>query len=281
MNGPYDFLTSISRLMKAYRRFGWAVWALNAVILAIAFYALEEILGIPAFMNFYYQDSLPLAASPALLSIIIGKIGATLLKRRKKPDMFSLLGPELSEKAKTAYDNREVDNLPMQSLAKELKVKLVGIKPLQIFDKRQISYRAIVVVLLSVVAILLAQSEIVTPADFQSLVDLKDKAVGAFQTEPTAPPNTNSERNLSGNLFGNPSLAVLNENKLDIVLTPGVGAGSIARNTEPVQRVFQQSQAGEAAAVPSELYIESLPPQNKEIIKKYFIILSQSGNQKA
>jgi len=281
MNGPYDFLTSISRLMKAYRRFEWAVWALNAIIFSIALYALAEILGLPTLMSFYYQDFLPLAASPAILSIIIGTIGATLLKRRKKADIFPLLGPELSEKAKTAYDNRDVDNLPMQSLAKELKVSLVGIKPLQILDKRRISNRAIVTVILSVIAILLAQSEIVTPAYFQSLVDLKDKAVGAFQTEPTAPPNTNSERNLSGNLFGNPSLAVLNENKLDLVLTPGVGAGSIARNTEPVQRVFQQSQAGEAAAVPSELYIESLPPQNKEIIKKYFTILSQSGNQKA
>jgi hypothetical protein len=277
MNGPYDFLTSISRLTAAYRRFEWAVWALNATIFSIALYALAEILGLPALMSFYYQDSLPLAASPALLSIIIGTIGATLLKRRKKADIFPLLGPELSEKAKTAYDNRDVDNLPMQSLAKELKVSLVGIRPLQILDKRRISNRAIVTVILSVIAILLAQSEIVTPADFQSLVDLKDKAVGAFQTEPAAPPNTNSERNLSGNLFGNPSLAVLNENKLDLVLTPGVGAGSIARNTEPVQRVFQQSQTGEAAAVPSELYIESLPPQNKEIIKKYFTIRSQSG----
>jgi hypothetical protein len=280
MNGPYDFLTSISQLLKAYRRFEWAVWALNATIFSIALYALAEILGLPALMSFYYQDSLPLAASPALLSIIIGTIGATLLKRRKKIDVFPLLGPELSEKAKTAYDNRDVENLPMQSLAKELKVSLAGIKPSQILDKRQIRNRTIVAVLLSVVAILLAQSEIVTPADFQSLVDLKDKAVGAFQTEPAAH-TSNSERNLSGNLFGNPSLAVLNENKLDLVLTPGVGAGSIARNTEPVQRVFQQSQAGEAAAVPSELYIESLPPQNKEIIKKYFTILSQSGNQKA
>jgi hypothetical protein len=280
MNGPYDFLTSISQLLKAYRRFEWAVWALNATIFSIALYALAEILGLPALMSFYYQDSLPLAASPALLSIIIGTIGATLLKRRKKIDVFPLLGPELSEKAKTAYDNREVDTLPMQNLAEELKVSLVGIRPLQILDKRRISNRAIVTVILSVIAILLAQSEIVTPADFQSLIDLKDKAVGAFQTEPAAPPNTNSERNLSGNLFGNPSLAVLNENKLDLVLTPGVGAGSIARNTEPVQRVFQQSQTGEAAAVPSELYIESLPPQNKEIIKKYFTILSQSGNQK-
>ena len=184
----------------------------------------------------------------------------------------------LSEKAKTAYDNREVDTLPMQNLAKELKVILVGIKPMQILDKSQISYRAVVVVLLSTAAILLSQTEIVTPADFQSLVDLKDRAAGAFQNDPPIPPASNLERSLSGNLFGKPSLAVLNENKLNLVLTPGVGAGSIARNTEPVQRVFQQSQAGDAAAVPSELYIESLPPQNKEIIKKYFTLLSQSGN---
>ena len=278
MNGPYDFLASLSRLTEAYRRFEWAVWALNAIILSIAVYALAEILGIPTLMSFYYQDSLPLAASPGIISIIIGIIGATLLKRRKKMDIFPLLEPELSEKARTAYDNREVDTLPMQSLAEELKVSLVGIKPSQILDKRQISNRTIVAVLLSIAAILLAQSEMVTPADFQSLVDLKDKAVGAFQKE-TPAPSSNSERNLSGNLFGNPSLAVLNENKLELVLTPGIGAGSIARNTEPVQRVFQQSQAGEAAAVPSELYIESLPPQNKEIIKKYFTILSQSGSE--
>jgi hypothetical protein len=276
MNEPYDFLASLSRLTGAYRRFEWAVWALNAIILSIAVYALTEIFGIPTLMSFYYQDSLPLAASPGIISIIIGIIGAMLLKRRKKMDIFPLLEPELSEKARTAYDNREVDTLPMQSLAEELKVSLVGIKPSQILDKRQISIRTIAAVLLSVAAILLAQSEVVTPVDFQSLVDLKDKAVGAFQKE-TPASSSNSERNLSGNLFGNPSLAVLNENKLELVLTPRIGAGSIARNTEPVQRVFQQSQAGEAAAVPSELYIESLPPQNKEIIKKYFTILSQSG----
>lgn len=276
MKGPYDFLASLSRLTKAYRRFEWAVWALDAIIISIAVYTLAEILGIPTLMSFYYQDFLLLAALPAIISIIIGIIGATLLKRRKKTDIFPLLELELSEKARTAYDNREVDTLPMQSLAEELKVSLVGIKPSQILDKRQIRNRTIVAVLLSVAAVLLAQSEIVTPADFQSLVDLKDKAVGAFQNE-TPAPSSNSERNLSGNLFGNPSLAVLDENKLELVLTPGIGAGSIARNTEPVERVFQQSQAGEAAAVPSELYIESLPPQNREIIKKYFTILSQSG----
>ncbi len=276
MNGPYDFLAPLARLAKAYRRFERAVWALNAVIISIAIYALAEVLGIPTLMSFYYQDFLPLATSPAILSIILGIVGATLLKRRKKADVFPLLGPQLSEKARTAYDNRNVDSLPMQNLAKELKLSLVGIKTSQIFNRRQISNRAVIIALLSIMAIFLAQSDIVAPADFQSLVDLKDRAVGAFQNEPPAR-TSSSQENLSGNLFGKPSLAVLNENKLPLVLSPGVGAGSIARNTEPVQRVFQQSQVGEAAAVPSELYIESLPPQNREIIKKYFTILSENG----
>lgn len=247
---------------------------MNAAILSIAIYALTEIIGLPGFMSFYYQDVPLLATSPAVISIILGLTGATLIKRRKKADIFPLLGPQLSEKARTAYDNRDVDSLPMQNLAKEIKASLNKIKPSEILNSRQISSRALAIVLISGAAILLAQSEIVTPSDFQSLADLRDKALSAFENEkPTQ--STSQEINLTGNLFGNPSLAVLNENKMEIMLYPGIGVGSLARNTQPVERVFQQSQTGDAAAVPSELYIESLPPENKDIIKKYFTILSQ------
>ena len=122
---------------------------------------------------------------------------------------------------------------------------------------------------------LLAQGNLVETADLQSIIELKDRAASIFQEEKPQP-DISPNMNLSENLFGNPSLAVLNENKLPLVLSPGTGAGSIPTNTKPVERVFQQSQAGEAAAVPSELYIESLPPENREIIKNYFTLLSQS-----
>jgi hypothetical protein len=274
VKGPYEFLQPLKRLTKVYHRFERTLWAMNTAILSIAVYALAEIVGLPDFMSFYYQDVPLLAASPAILSIIIGLAGATLIKRRKKADIFPLLGPELSEKARTAYDNRDVDSLPMQNLANEIKASLNKIKPSEILNSRQISGRAFAIVLISGAAILLAQSEIVTPSDFQSLADLRDKALSAFENVRPAE-STNQEINLTGNLFGNPSLAVLNEKKMEIMLYPGIGAGSLARNTKPVERVFLQSQAGEAAAVPSELYIESLPPENKDIIKKYFTILSQ------
>jgi len=275
VKGPYEFLQPLSRLTQAYLRFERTIWAMNAAIISITVYALAEVIGLPGFMSFYYQDVSILAALPAVLSIIIGLAAAALIKRRKKADIFPLLGPQLSEKAKTAYDNRDADSLPMQDLAREIKASLNRIKPSDILNSRRISSRALIIVIISGAAILLAQSDIINPSDFQSLADLRDRALSAFENEmPTQ--SANQEINLTGNLFGNPSLAILNENKMEIMLYPGMGAGSLARNTEPVERVFSQSQAGDATAVPSELYIESLPPENKDIIKRYFTILSQS-----
>jgi len=276
VNGSYEFLAPLTRLIKEYQRFEMVVSALNAVIISIALYALAQILGLPAFMSFYWQDFSPLAASPAIISVILGIAGAILIRRRKKSDLFPLLGPQLAEKTRTAYDNREVDSLPMQSLARELEASLSRIKPSEILNRRQISTRAIMAVILSGITIFIAQSQIsadITPADLQSLSDLRDKAIGVFQNET---PSQGPKTNLTGNLYGKPSLAVLNEAKLELMLYPGIGAGSRARSTEPVERAFQPSPAGEAAAVPSELYIESLPPENKEIIRKYFETLAKA-----
>ncbi len=276
MSGSYEFLAPLSRLIEAYHRHELLISALNAVIISIAIYAFALLLGLPAFMSFYWQDVLPLAASPAIISLVLGTAGALFIRRRKKSEFFPLLGPQLSEMARTAYDNRDVNSLPMHSLARDLAISLSRINPTRVLNQRQISNRAIIAVILLGITIFIAQSQIsadITPADFQSLSELRDKALGAFQNET---PSQGPVTNLSGNLYGKPSLAVLNEAKLELMLYPGIGAGSRARSAEPVERAFQPSPAGEASAVPSELYIESLPPENKEIIKKYFTILSES-----
>jgi len=275
MKGPYEFLQQLHRLMEAYARQERIIWAMNAAILSTAAYALAEIVGLPAFTDFYYQDIFIIAKLPAIICILAGLAGATLIKRRKKTDFFPLLGPQISEMARTAYDNQELDTLPMQKLAADLKVILAGIRPSQILDSRRIKFRAAAMTALLLAAIFLAQSESAVPTDFQSLADLREKALSAFEEQ--KPEEKDAQpRNLSGNLFGNPSLAVLDENKIELVLDPGTGAGSLPRNVKPVERVFTKSQAGKAAAVPSELYIESLPPENREIIKRYFTILPES-----
>ncbi len=275
MDGSYEFIVYLTRIKTAYDRFQAAIWVLNAAIISISLYALALLLGLPAFTKFYWQDFQPLALSPAIFSVILGAIGATVIRRRSKSDLFGLLGPQLSEKARTACDNRDAKSLPMQKLAEELKASLSKIKPSEILKWRQLNIRAALAVVLAGSTIFLAQSQIsadITPSDFQSLSGLRDRALDLFQNETPSQP---AQVNLSGNIYGKPSLAVLNEEKLELMLYPGIGAGSRARSAKPVERLFQQSQAEEVTAVPSELYIESLPPQNKEIIKRYFEILAE------
>lgn len=275
MKGPYEFLQPLKRLMDAQQQHERNIVLLNAALLSIAIYCLALVIGVPAFMNFYYQDSLLLARSPAILSIILGLAAARLIKMRRRTDIFHLLGEKLSEKARTGYDNSDLESLPMQSLAQELKVSLNSIKPTTILDSREIKSRALFLVILLGAATILSKSDIVNPSDFQALTEIRDKALSAFEdnAEEKSPSH---EINLTGNIFGRPSLAVLNENKMDIMLYPGMGAGSLARNTDPIERAFQKSQVGEVTAVPSELYIESLPPENRDIIKRYFLILSEN-----
>ncbi len=189
--------------------------------------------------------------------------------------MFRLLGPKLSEMARTACDNRDAKSLPMQRLAEELSAPLSKIRPSRILNWKQINIRAALTVVLAAATIFLAQSQIsadITPNDLQSLADLRDRALDLFQNETPSQP---TQVNLSGNIYGKPSLAVLNEERLELMLYPGIGAGSRSRPSAPVDHTFQQSQAEEVTVVPSELYIESLPPQNKEIIKRYFEILAE------
>lgn len=276
MSSSYEFIVYLNRIKLAYNRFQTTILVLNAAIISITLYAIALFLGLPAFTNFYWQDLLPLAYSPVILSVIFGLIGATMLRRRSRSDLFGLLGPKLSEMARTACDNRDVKSLPMQRLAEELTPPLSKIKPSQVLNQKQINIRAALAAILAVATIFLAQSQIsadITPSDFQSLSDLGDRAMNLFQNKTPSQP---AQVNLSGNIYGKPSLAVLNEEKLNLMLYPGIGAGSRSRPSPPEERIFQQSQAEEVTAVPSQLYIESLPPQNREIIKKYFETLAES-----
>ena len=278
VEGSYDFVAQLMRLAKSYRQFETLVWALNAAIIALAIYAVMLLIGLPAFTRFYWQGFFPLAESPALFSLIAGATLATFLRRRRNPDLFNLFDTELSEEARTAYDNRNVKSFFMQSLAEDVKRRLAAIKPSKILNWREVNLRIALAAVVLALTVFISYSQIsadISPADFQSFSDIAKSAQGIFGSEPEG--NQGAKVNLSGGIYGKPSLAILNEEKLQLMLYPGLGAGSRSRETKPSERMFQTGQAGEPAAVPSELYIENLPPQNKDIIKKYFEQLSTSS----
>lgn len=276
VNGPYEFLAYLRGLQQAFSRFETLVFALNAIIISAVIYAVLAFLGLPAFTSFYWQDSILLAQLPAIISLAIGTVIAVIMRRRFKGDFFGLLNQELSEEARTAYDNQNNRTVFMDRLAEDLKKKLAAIKASSLLDWRKVYLRAGLAAVVLLLIVVITTSEIsadLSPADLQTFSHLKDRATGLFEEEsqPQGP-----SANITGGIYGKPSLAVLSEEKLQLQLYPGLAPGSRSQETEAANNLFLPGEAGEAAAVPSDVYIESLPPQNKEIIKRYFENLAKS-----
>jgi len=280
VDGSYEFLADLRRLLGVYRRFEQSLYLLNAVIIASLIYIAALFLGIPAFFRFYWQDSI-FAAAPVLFSLVFGLLGGKILRRWSKPDFFDHLDESLSEKTRAAYDNRDSDSVVMQSLAEDVKRRLSKVGAIEIMNNRRLNFgdRSVPVFQAKVGAVLLlafvaifSQSqagEEISPQPFRALADLRERAKDLFGVEELPEEGASSEE-ISGEIYGKPSLAVLEEVNLELVLYPGSAAGFRSKETEPMDRLFTTSEPGVGVAVPTDLYIESLPPQHREIIKRYF-----------
>jgi hypothetical protein len=281
VDGSYEFLADLRRLVGVYRRFERSLYLLNAGIIASLIYIAALFLGIAAFFRFYWQDS-AFALTPAIFSLTLGLLGAKLLSRWSKSDFFAHLDESLSEKTKTAYDNRNSDSVVMRSLAEDVKRRLSKVGAIDLINNRRLNFgdrsvpifqaKAGAVILLLTFVAVFSQSqagEEISPQPFKALTDLRDRAAEIFGEEELAEDGA-SAAGISGEIYGKPSLAVLEEVNLELVLYPGSAAGFRSKETDPMDRLFQTSEPGEGVAVPTDLYIESLPPQHREIIKRYF-----------
>jgi hypothetical protein len=281
VEGSYEFLVDLKRLNLAYRRFEISLYLLNAALIGALLYIGSLFIGISAFFSFYWEESL-FSLVPAVLSIIIGLLVAKLLGRTSRWDLFAHLDEDISEKTKAAYDNRDSDSVVMESLAVDVKRSLSKVRAADLVNNRRIKFgdRSVpifqakaggLLLLLAFTAVYsqgLAGEEI-PPQPFRPLSDLRDRAMALFEEEVLADEAAPGQ-GISGEIYGKPSLAILEEVNLELVLYPGSAAGFRARETAPMERIFLSSEPGEGVAVATDLYIESLPPQHREIIKRYF-----------
>ncbi|MBN1324462.1 MAG: hypothetical protein JW986_10785 [Methanotrichaceae archaeon] len=275
MTDSYAFVAQLERLDRAKRAFESQISLLNLIIVAGIAYASFSLIGITLYFRFYWQDTL-LAEVPALLALALGLVGSRLLARRRRLDVLHLLGGDLMEMAQAAYDNRASRTMVMDRLAEEVRGGLSSVKPKDILDSKELFRRLVGVALLVVIVISISLGDLggeITPSDLQIFDKMRDDAISLFGDDEMQ--DKGSEGQGSSSIYGTPSLAVLQESKLEMELYPGMGIGSRAIETAPVEHLFSSSPPGQGVAVSTELYIESLPPQHREIVKKYFQILAK------
>ncbi|MEM2096887.1 MAG: hypothetical protein QXI70_01850 [Methanothrix sp.] len=268
----YEFLLDLKRLSDACSGFERRVSALDALAIAIALYIIFIPLGLVAYFRFYWSGT-PLEQAPVVLSLILGVILSHIVRRRRRISVFDLFEEELSEKLKAAYDNRFHDSIVMRSLAQDLRHILSGISERDVIDTSRIHRRVLLVFVMLALAVVVSSSisEEITPANLGVVGGIRDLAEDVLSSKQ---PVSEIKDNVS--IYGKPSLAVLSETRLELELYPGSGVGSRARPTEATERLFREGPPGQGVAVPSEVYIESLPPKHREIIRRYFTLLSEA-----
>lgn len=267
----YEFLIDLKRLSDACRGFEIRVSVLEALAIAIAVYIIFIPLGLVAYFRFYWSGT-PLEHAPVAASLILGAIVSQIIRRRRRISVFDLFEEELSEKAKAAYDNRFHDSIVMRSLAQELRHTLSGIGERDILDTSRLYRRVVLVFAMLALAVVVSSSisEEITPANLGVVGGIRDLTEDLLSSKK---PVSEIRDNVS--IYGKPSLAVLSETRLELELYPGSGVGSRARPTEATERLFREGPPGQGVAVPSEVYIESLPPKHREIIRRYFTLLGE------
>lgn len=268
----YEFLLDLKRLSDACRGFERKISALEALAIAIAVYIIFIPIGLVAYFRFYWSGT-PLEHSPVVVSLVIGTIISHFIRRRRRIRVFDLFEEGLSERLKAAYDNRFHDSIVMRSLAQDLRHILSGISDRDILDTSRLHKRVLLVFAMLTLAVVVSSSisEEITPANLGVVGGIREIAEDLLSSKQPV-----SEIRANVSIYGKPSLAVLSETKLELELYPGSGVGSRARPTEATERLFIAGPPGQGVAVPSEVYIESLPPKHREIIRRYFTLLSEA-----
>ncbi|WP_342305317.1 hypothetical protein [Methanolobus sp. ZRKC5] len=186
--------------------------------------------------------------------------------------------PNLQEKLRTAYDNRDTDNIIVKDL---LNIVSSGISKVQssAFLRRRRLTLGLVLILISASTLgIIMSNDIRTgvgPDDFEKLLE----DAGLLPDDDNTPDDLydiddqTSDTGDSGNenLTGETAIIVVEGTEVDLTLPPGTGTGfSNQQEAEEADEDFDQSSPYEISIISSQAYYEELPEGYESVIKSYF-----------
>ena len=222
-------------------------------------------------------ESMGLMVVSVVLSLIITVV---LHIRDEKTDAIKLIEekyPRLHERLSTAYDNRSVSNIIVDSLMKNVLDDVGTVRSSSLMNKKK--------VLIGIAAFVFASSLFtyvtvsgfhtdISPQDLPNIVEIFPFPEGE---QKEAPPElfpigeNEGEDGGDENLFGEPAIIVVEGKEIDLTLPPGTGVGfSIRDEGERRTEEFQPSSAYDISVISSQAYYENLPEGYQNIIKAYF-----------
>ena len=227
---------------------------LDVVIIILAGFLLISFLGISP-----YWMSVPI-----ILKLIVS------LKNRSGENTVTLIEekyPQLNERLRTIYDNKENRNVVLENLAESVLTDIEKIKYSSFFDTKRLGIRIAIILLL---VAFLVSSSIINPLFFDQKIDQQK-----IDQERTLFPASNSPG--QNDIFDEPSFVSIANNSQGLLVNRGSGSELNVPGSERIPPVvypaFPQNEEGGITS--SQAYGEAIPVIYQEIVKNYFMNITR------
>lgn len=203
--------------------------------------------------------------------------------RAEKKDAIALVEekyPLLKERLRTAYDNRELDNIIIRDLIGSVIIDSKPVKSSAFLNRRKLVKNFFVIVcavaLLAYVAETGYQTDF-SPTDLEEVIENIPYISGSDSELTQFGESGGTSEGTFGNEFsGEPAVIVVEGTEVDLKIPPGAGQGFVVgEEGEERSEEFLQSTAYNPEAIASQAYYENLPEGYRSIIQSYFEELAE------
>lgn len=225
-------------------------------------------------------ETLGLIITGFILSLILTAIRHL---RAEKKDAISFIEekyPVLKERMRTAYDNRNTDNIIVRDLIGGVIIDSRPVNSSVFLNRKKLAKDVLVTVFAVVVLAYVAQTGYQTtfsPTDFSEVIEnLPFSGSNSDIVSVEENGGTSSDPQDNSELFGEPAVIVVEGKDVDLKIPPGAGQGFTSQEEgEQNNESFIQSDIYNPEAIASQSYYENLPEGYRSVIQSYFEQLAE------
>jgi len=208
-----------------------------------------------------------------LLTAMVTAIRYSLKEKKDAIKLIEENFPVLKERLRTAYDNRNTDNIIVKDLIGSVTIALKPIEPLSLLNKRLLTIGIGSMLLMGLTATYIATTDYHTDITPKNIPQIVAPYVSGSNADlyPVAENGGTSNNESSKGLSSKPEVIIVEGKEVDLKIPPGSGQGFTSQQEgNQTNELFIQSDLVNPEAVASQTYYENLPEGYRNVIQSYF-----------
>lgn len=293
----YPFVDVILKLERRSRKYRFYMWVLNLTVFFLLDYALLLYISAPVIFARYSSYDFMLLEYPVRMKMLctaitalIPAIAIAFLLRRKPVNILKSIEdryPVLRERLSTAYDNINSTGIVVNDLVWRVSSDITSVRESAIVSRRGLSLLMVISIGLASLVLFMSSPDaphLLTAEQVESMTKPADETERAASEEEAHYQQLMTELGSESGagageaqIYGKPSVAVIEGTNIELVMFPDTGTGHRARRVESEPMNFISGAVYGATPVSSETYIDKLPEENRDLIKQYFMEMADAG----